>query len=224
MDRRTFIKTAVAAATAPVAPAAPAHAHANSALPDLIQRHNTALAADKAAWALLADLEEALASNPDHVMPKVQVGSVQKYGGEKVPRFCYFEEEIVGIISSHMEARVAMCGSHEGLKQHARNGYQAIIDEKVAELRRLTAEHKAREDRAGVTEASKRAGETANAVRALELEIVSFVPSNFEEAVAKAAWVAWAYQDDFCYIYGDGDGSDALLSALQSIAAASVAG
>lgn len=54
-------------------------------------------------------------------------------------------------------------------------------------------------------------------VRALEAEIVAFVPASLQEAARKAAWIAWAHDDDYCYLDDTEEGNRVLVEALQAI-------
>ncbi|TBH09909.1 hypothetical protein [Rhizobium leguminosarum] len=56
MDRRTFIKAAVVAASTPAAAMAPPAMAAS--LSDLIERHRQAVVVDRAAWDLASDLDD----------------------------------------------------------------------------------------------------------------------------------------------------------------------
>ena len=68
----------------------------------------------------------------------------------------------------------------------------------------------------GIRTIARTASET---VLQLEKAIVDFVPSTLSEAVHKAAWCAWAYREERCYLK-DADDSDGILAAMDAIARA----
>lgn len=53
----------------------------------------------------------------------------------------------------------------------------------------------------------------------LEKDIVAFVPSTLAEAVQKAAWCAWAFRNERCYLK-DAEEEDGLIAAMDAIARA----
>ncbi len=73
------------------------------------------------------------------------------------------------------------------------------------------------EDDAGYKAAIGLAGQTSDAVKALETEIAAVVPTSLQEAADKARWIVWAYHDDYCYIDDHELGNALLVEALRAI-------
>jgi len=221
MDRRTFIKGAVVAASTPAAAFAPPALAAS--LATLIERHRLAIVEDRAAWDAVADVDALLDTIPGRNMPKVHISNVLSWNGtERVstPTYAYSEEAIRKPILQHMEGQMAMAGTNEVMREKIRQGYMAKLEEKLADFRAQEAVYKQQEDEAGYTAAMEKARAAANVVRALEADIIAFVPQPLQDASTKAAWIVWAYEDDFCYLADTKDGPHVLVTALTAIARA----
>jgi hypothetical protein len=78
--------------------------------------------------------------------------------------------------------------------------------------------HKAsRRTQKKASKAVEQARATGEAVKALEAEIVQFVPATLGEAGEKARWIVWACDDDYCYIDDTEEGIRSVIEALRAI-------
>lgn len=218
MDRRTVLKGGlVLAATAHTAVAS--SDDNASALTKLIDRHKSALSADKKAWNLVSDITEALESN-GHEMPKVTIGVYHTIDGDK-PIIGRTEADVRSHYAKHLKAQLSLLHpSRIANRADVTARYEKDCEAKVSELMGLQVEYRRREDEAGYTDAMGKAREVMATVRGLEKEIVAYVPASYQEAIQKASWCAWAMKDDYCYLNDADHPEDVLVEALAAIAKA----
>ncbi|WCK26662.1 hypothetical protein [Agrobacterium pusense] len=220
ITRRTAIKGGVAVALTAHTTVASGDDNA-SALTKLIDRHKTALSADKKAWNVVADITEALEHN-GHEMPKVTIGVYHTMDGGK-PIIGRTESDVRSHYAKHLKAQLSLLHpSRVADRADVTARYEKDCEAKVSELTRLQVEYRRREDEAGYTDAMGKAREVMATVRGLEKEIVAYVPASFQETVQKAAWCAWAMKDDYCYLNDADHPEDVLVEALAAIGKATV--
>jgi hypothetical protein len=218
MDRRTVLKGGIAVALTAHTAVASGEA-LPSTLDTLISEHKRMMDVDSAAWDRAGDLE---ASIENHKLPKVQTSTLfQGRDAEgnriRVPQFSYSEDAIREVFARHLshELFVAPKAAHDKIKA----SYAERCEEKIADFRAQQTEFSRREHECGYTDAVKIARAASLTVIQLEKDIVAFVPSTFAEAVQKAAWCAWAFRNERCYLK-DAEEEDGLIAAMGAIARA----
>lgn len=220
MNRRTVLKGGIAVALTAHTAVASGEA-LPSTLDALISEHKRMLDIDGAAWERAGDLE---ASIENHKLPKVQTSTLfqgRDAEGKRVwvPQFSYSEDAIREVFARHLnhELFVAPKSVHNKIKA----SYAERCEEKLADFRAQQAEFDRREKESGFTDAVEIARAASLTVIQLEKDIVAFVPSTLAEAVQKAAWCAWAFRNERCYLK-DAEEEDGLIAAMDAIARASV--
>lgn len=220
MERRTFLRgAAIVAANPTLALAKPPNV---SSLSALVENQRLARETDCAAWRRVGEITDALEAKGDHLLPKVQTSMLLTAWGDKGPikvaQYSYSEDDIRKVFMERMSSSLSLVSArNDEQREKVRADYMQNMERKLAGFREQERAYKRREDEAGYTAALEEARETSDAVKAVEAEIIAYVPSTLEEAASKAAWVAWAYDDDYCYICDDGDGASALVAALRAI-------
>jgi hypothetical protein len=217
MDRRTFIKGAVIAASTPGVVAS-GEAGQPSILHDLFHEHQRTLQADDVAWGVVFDVGELEPMNSMR-MPAVQIGQlmVGKHAdGNKMfkPIMAHTDDEIRAHFERLLNSFPGL-GYIPDLDERVRDGYRHQLEAKLDELAALTREQERVKCECGFTKAIEDAEKTAGAVRSVERQILDYVPRSLEEAAAKASWILKAYQEERGYLYEDE--AAALEAALASI-------
>ncbi len=187
-----------------------------AAVEALIQRHTDAVRAEKAAW---DDVPEDDDPRRQHV--RVQVGKLLKGrddDGNDIwdPIWAYNDERIEQSINRHRDAMIGMWGHRPGETERLTDLYATKVTEKKEQLAALRAEDDRILAEIGYTAAEQKASAALDAVRALEHEILSFVPQTLAAAVRQAQWAIAGSEDDGDYYL---DGAD-MQKLVQSIAAA----
>lgn len=218
MDRRTVLKGGIAVALTAHTAVASGEA-LPSTLDTLISEHKRMLDIDGAAWDRAGNLE---ASIENHKLPKVQTsvlfqGRDDEGNDIRVPQFSYSEGAIREVFARHLSTHLLL--TPKSLHDKARAKSDALCEEKLAEFRALQGEYDRRERESGFTDAVEIARAASLTVVQLEKDIVAFIPSTLAEAVQKAAWCAWAFRNERCYLK-DAEDEDGLIAALDAIARA----
>lgn len=182
----------------------------------LIQRHADAVYAGKAAW-------EAIPSDDDPLRPcvRVQVGKLLKGrddDGNDIfePIWAYDDKRIEQSVNRHRDAMIGMWGHRPGETEILTERYAAKVAEKKAALAALQAEDDRILAEIGYTAAMDKASAALDAVRAIEQEILSFVPGTLAAAARQAEWATAGLADEGDYYL---DGAD-MQKLVASIAAA----
>lgn len=228
ISRRNALGLMAAVSFPPTAAVAVAAAHPGdvpNALRELLDGHAAALAADNAAWDALADIEDE-PEMKNRSLPKVPIMKILRGrddDGNDIweTRYAYSEEEIRKKVGEHMRAQLSLFPSGKSADVRARAQLTASYAEKadalVADLQRQQAERQRIEDEVGYTAARDSARATAASVKALEEQIIEYVPVTLSEAAMKAAWIVEAFHRDEPYV----DTEEQLLEALAAIGRAS---
>lgn len=218
LTRRSLL---IAAPTVGLIPMAQATVMPLDELKALIETHKGTLAIDHEKWEAVGEIAETIEGKVPRC--RVQVSEILGFRDENGnntfrPIYAYDEAEIESRRDRDIEVLAGQCGpSQKGVERikEIREKRTAWANAKKAELVALKAERRRVEDESGYTAALKAAHASADAVRAIEAEIIAYIPSSFETAARKATWVVDAYRDGNSYLSDDGD--EALLSALKAI-------
>lgn len=218
MDRRTVLKGGIAVALTAHTAVASGEA-LPSTLDTLISEHKRMMDIDGAAWDRAGDLE---ASIENHKLPKVQTSTLlqgrdTEGNDTRVPQFSYSEDAIREVFSRHLNHVLFL--APKSMHDKVKADYAERCEEKLADFRAQQADHARREKESGYTDAVKIARAASLTVIQLEKDIVAFVPSTLAEAVQKAAWCAWAFRNERCYLK-DAKEEDGLIAAMDAIARA----
>lgn len=163
------------------------------ALETLINRYVTAEQA----------MEAALNAVPEIERPPVGVQIGRVFMGRDAdtmedvykPIMAYSEEAIDRAYEKELRAVLSIHGGSATRDAQIRQRYADRVAEKKAEIARQQAAVKLVEDEAGYTAAWDGVDTTAEALEALRVEIVNFVPDSLPAVVRKAAWCLEALAD-----------------------------
>lgn len=111
------------------------------------------------------------------------------------PIMAYSEEAIDRAYEKELRAVLSIHGGSATRDAQIRQRYADRVAEKKAEIARQQAAVKLVEDEAGYTAAWDGVDTTAEALEALRVEIVNFVPDSLPAVVRKAAWCLEALAD-----------------------------
>lgn len=183
-----------------------------AAIDDLIRRHEEAWKVDNAAW---DDI-------PDPELPLCRIEVARRYlgrddNGEELyePVYLFTEDQIRDSYQRNLKAHLSVWGGSPEREASIRAKYEKLLQQRLDELAALKAEVKRVEDESGYTGACKKARATAAIVKAIEAEIIAFVPQSLAAATRKVKWVLSVYEEERCY-FADDD----FVDILQSIARA----
>ena len=178
-------------------------------LEDLIRRYDEAWEIDVALWNAV----------PDDYSPEIAVeceGIVYGWRGGKEKFHHVTANTAEEIERKHREWWRASIEA----EPHKRAELQARADqrlaEKLADLDAQRAAKKAHQDASGYTAAMERADAQVEVVRAIEAEIIDYVPQSLGQAARKAAWLMDVTENERCYGHGD----DLLMRLAKSLVAA----
>lgn len=212
------IVAALSAMSGPVAASRPDHSL--TAVEALIQRHARAVLAEKAAW-------DEVPSDDDPRRPDVRVQISKLLKGRDAdgndifePVWAYDNKRIEQSVNKHRDAVIGMWGHRPGETERLTELYAAKAAEKIATLAALQAEDDRILAEIGYTAAVDKASAALDAVRALEHEILSFVPQTLSAAVRKAQWAIAGAADDGDY-YLDGADMQKLVASIAEVGAGS---
>lgn len=193
-------------------------------LATLIARHDEARKADELLWNIVSDITDLpqMATRP---LIRVQIGRLyhgRDDGGNDIwePKYGHNEDAINTQIDQHLEAQLSIMpgDKRQDDRDRIRAGYEKKRAQLLNELREKQAERQQIEDEAGYTDATEAAKLASDAVRRLESEIVSFVPTTLSEAALKAGFVATVYLDELGYIESPEELVDALAAIGRALA------
>ncbi|MBX5008155.1 hypothetical protein [Rhizobium lentis] len=223
MDRRTFIKGAIVAASTPATVGAD---RLGDPLGALFERQRAAYAADSIEWDRFSDITDGVAMR---ALPKlrVEVGKLilgRDEDGSKITEaiFAYDEPEIRDHFVKHDHwtffKREALSEAEIERKSREQATLFARMDAKITEFHALEAEAERIKEECGYSDAQRRCKASSDAVKDIERLILDYVPATLEEASRKARWILdmWESSDD-TYLR---DNPDTLELALRSIARA----
>jgi hypothetical protein len=189
-----------------------------AAVEALIQRHAGAVNAGKAAW-------EAIPSDDDPRRPwvRVQVGRLltgRDDDGNDIfePIWAYSDENIEQLINRSRPASLSIGGPERAAAVNER--FDARIAAAKAELAALQAEDDRILAQIGYTAATEKASVALDVVRAIEHEILSFVPGTLAAAARQAEWATAGLADDGDY-YLDGADMQKLVASISAAGAVS---
>ncbi|MBX5236282.1 hypothetical protein HJC02_29080 [Rhizobium sp. NLR4a] len=223
MDRRTFIKGAVVAASTPATLGAESLA---DPLGELFERQKAAYAADSTEWDRFSDIidSDAMRNTPEMRVRVGQliIGRIENGGKITDPIYAYDEKEIRDHFAKHDHwtffKREALSEAEIARKTREQATLFARMDAKIAEFHALEAEAERIKEECGYSVAQRRCKASSDAVKDIERLILDYVPATLEEASRKARWILdmWESSDD-TYLRDD---PDTLELALRSIARA----
>jgi hypothetical protein len=219
MDRRTLLKGGVvlAAASVPLTLAA-------DPLADMFRRHAEAWVIDSAAWDEFSDIIdcEAMYAAP---FERVQVGKLYRYRDDDGADVC---NPIYATTADEIRAQYTKNDYWNSFgkgdlnsvgiarKEREQAAWYARMDAKIAELDAIREEVRRIKNECGYSEAEARCNQTTDAVKAIESEIIAYVPQNLNEAARKTHWILSKYQGEEDNYLRDGD--ETLERTLASIA------
>jgi hypothetical protein len=217
MDRRTFIKGVVIAASTPAAACAPPRP---LTLDALFADYETVIALDNQAWTIVRELEDSatMASRPEK---RIQVGrrivGIDAEGNDRFePIYAWSIAQIEKSARSARDHQMVFART-EDHKNRVAERYVEQVAERSAAFNAIEAERRLIEDACGHTAALDTATSASARVRAVEQAILEFVPTTLEEASRKARWIVAELQGDRAHLL---DREDVAEVALASIARA----
>lgn len=188
---------------------------ADSSLSDVeavIQRHADAVIAERAAW-------DAVPSDDDPRRPHVRVQVGRRLVGRDndgtdiwQPVWAHNEKHIDHVYAQNLHAFLSATDTPER-KAAVTERIEKRAAAKKAELAALRAEDDRILEEIGFTAAEETATAALDAVRAIEHEILSFVPQTLAAAIRQAQW-AVAGTDDSSGYFLDGDDMRALVRSI----------
>ncbi len=165
----------------------------------LIAEHKAAALIDEQLWVRVGEIDDSL---PDELpMVRVQIARVllgQNLDGSDAyrPIYAYDDKKIDAHIDDHLDAQLSLCGGNEELKANIRERYAASKARLKQKLADLSAERKKIEDDHGYTAALAAAKAQSDVTRALEGDVMDFVPSSLKAAARQAAWALALHEDE----------------------------
>lgn len=189
-------------------------------LQSLIAEHTRLWQVDCAAWHAFGNINECEAARTRPAL-RVQIGSIimgRNENGQdiKEPKYFSSEKAITDEFRRWEEYDLGLIIRRNDVdaiakrKQH----FDAKIAAKVAELSAIQTERKRIEDACGYTAAEEKLTQTGAAVKAIETQIIGFVPEDIETARLLASWAVDSYENEVGYLVCDDDQRFQVLASI----------